>query len=168
MNKSLLVVSVLMLGMAGCTTIRVGPTVPIQVGEKTVDVPTGGYNVNAVTKYDGNMPNIIIAPQKEQIVIDQEPVRPLAQYGSGRSLILWALASGSPYSFPDDKAIIIHGDRENPLPKDLKCATLGEGRKIFYCLYTYERPVKWKYSVTVRNDATGKELQRLDPIIMSD
>jgi len=163
MNKLIGIAIVLAIGVSGCTTVRIGPEEPVRVGNKTLLVRTGGYDANALPKYDGNVPNLIIT--NGQIVIDQEPVRPIPLAEGNLVLVTWALPAGSPFSFPDENGIQLVASEGNPLPADLKCATLGAEKRIYYCTYTRTRPGQWKYNIRVR-DSRGKDLLRLDPFVV--
>lgn len=96
------------------------------------------------------------------IVIDQEPVRRKAVVAH---VIQWRLDRAQPYSFPDNKAIVLIGTAQYPLPVDLDCGTVGAKRKVFVCSYTRTGPALWKYSVRIKNDETGNELPMLDPTV---
>lgn len=152
-----------LLALTGCATV-VGPVQSVRVGKTTVTAEgLEGYNRLAVTPADPNNPNIFVPGNA--IVIDQEPLRPLA---AGRYVtIIWRLDAdhGSPYSFPDDSAITLYPGADNPLPDELNCGTVGASKKVFICHYARPAsPKKWKYRVKLKN-SSGTDPEALDPWI---
>src|SRR6266487_797447 len=126
------------LVLTGCvTTTTVGPTQTIKIGKTTLTISgLDGYNRLALQMYDPNGPNILVP--NNAIIVDQEPVRPVAQ--GQRVTIVWRLdaSSDATYSFPDDAAIKLYAETGNPLPPDLDCGAVGEKKRAFIC--TYSKP----------------------------
>ena len=156
---------VLALLVSACAlTTVVGPPQTIQVGQATITVAgLDGYNRAALQAYDPNGPNVLVP--NNTIVLDQEPVRPIAT--QGRVIIVWRLDASpdSPYSFTDDNAISLQAGPGNPLPPGLNCGAAGPRKKVFICTYSRpETPKDWKYSIRVKN-ASGPDPTPLDPWI---
>ena len=167
MIKSFFAVTVLACVLAACGSIRVGPDQTIKVGERTiVVVGVDGFNAAALTRPNPHFPNVLIT-EKEQIVADQEPIRPIDD-GSGQIVLTWALDRDSDYVFPDDSAInFSSGTGSSPPP--FRCRVPQPRKKVIACLYN--RPSgssKWKYAIMVTNQRTGRALTALDPWIYQD
>ena len=161
--RTSMLAAALAVALGGCTAmVTVGPPQTITVGKTTIAVSgLEGYNALAVQVPNGNGPNVFVS--NNNIVIDQEPVRPIAT--QNRVIIIWRLDADprSPYSFPGDDAIKLQGTISNPLPSDLECGAVGEKKRAFVCTYTKpERSREWKYRITVKN-ASGADPTPLDP-----
>ena len=150
--------------LAACATVG-GPQT-IKIGKTTLTVSgLEGFNRLAVQPPDPNGPNVFVP--NNAIVIDQEPVRPVAS--QGRVTIVWRLDSSvdAAYSFPDDTAIMLQASVGNPLPSDLDCGAAGAKKRVFICTYTKpDTPKQWKYSVKLNNSA-GQNPTPLDPWVYS-
>lgn len=166
MIKSFLAAGMLTCVLAACGGVRVGPDQTIKVGERTIVVAGGdGFNAAAVPRPNPHRPNVFIT-DKEQIVVDQEPIRPFDD-GSGLIVLVWALDKDSDYVFPNDSAItFITATGSSPPPSE--CRVL-QRKKVIAC--SYNRPgqsSKWKYVIMVTNQRTGRVLTALDPWIYQD
>ena len=167
MFKSLAALVALVFGVSGCVTVRVGPTESFKVGERTVAVVgIDGFNAAAVSRPNPHRPNVFIT-DKEQIVADQEPIRPIGD-GTGPIVLTWALDASSDYVFPDDTAIIFQsGTGSSPPPSE--CHVTRPKKKVIWCWY--DKPAemrKWKYAIKVTNERTTRPLVSLDPWIYQD
>jgi len=161
--KTSMLSAVLAFALAGCTTVTVGPTQTIKVGDTTLTL-TGleGYNRLAVHAPDGNGPNVFVP--NNTIVIDQEPVRPIPS--QGHVTIVWRLDADhdSAYIFPDNDAIKMQAGQYQ-LPPKLECGAIGAPKKSFVCTWPYAGgPAQWKYRIRVKN-TSGQDPAPLDPWI---
>jgi hypothetical protein len=162
MRISILAVA-LTLALAGCASVKVvGSQQTIKVGQSEVTVSgLDGYNALAVQAPDPNAPFIFVI--SNNIVVSEDPLYPAKT--NGQVVIIWRLdaSDSSPYSFPDDQAILFHAGENNPLPDGLSCAAVGQKKKSFICKYTAPAsPKKWKYTVRVKN-SSGTDPTPLDP-----
>ena len=167
MIKTCFLAAVLAGFLAACGGVRVGPDESIKLGERTIVVAgVHGFNAAALTRPNPHSPNVFIT-EKEQIVADQEPIRPIDD-GSGQIVLTWALDRDSDYVFPDDTAInFSSGTGSSPPP--FRCRVTQPRKKVIACLYN--RPSgssKWKYAIMVTNQRTGRVLTALDPWIYQD
>jgi len=123
-----------------------------------------GFNPRVVRQPQPLFPNVFIT-NSGHIVVDQEPIRiGKREVGrDGRVTISWALAAGSPYTFPSN-GIVIGSGPAGGAPPDLKCSVQGSLAKVFECSYRApEGRYRYKYTVYVRR---GNELlEALDPNI---
>jgi hypothetical protein len=165
MTRTSMLAAVLAVALAGCTgMVTVGPAQTIKVGKTTLTVSgLEGYNSLAVQTPNPNGPNVFVIDNN--IIVDQEPIRPVAI--QRRVTIVWRLDADqkSTYSFPDDDAIKLQGTLSNPLPSELDCGAVGDKKKAFICTYIKpDAPREWKYKIRLKN-ASGQDPTPLDPWI---
>lgn len=126
-----------------------------------------GFNPRVVRQPQPLFPNVFIT-DSGYIVVDQEPIRiGKRDVHDGRVTISWALAAGSPYTFPAN-GIAIGAGTTKDAPQDLKCSVQGSQAKVFECSYRApQRRYVYKYTVYVRH-GDKEPLEALDPQIMGD
>ncbi len=164
MKLSVFIVSALALLLAGCATIRVGPSETVALGKQTFTVPgVDGFDRTSITIPSPNSPNVFV--MNNEITVDQEPLRPIAN-AQGLVLIAWALDKDSTYSFANDNAITLDPNLGSTPPKDgFNCRVIGAKKKMIVCAYSRTATARWKYIVRVKNDQVGVDPTPLDPWI---
>ncbi len=150
--------------LAGCASVRVGPEQTLDIGGTNVRlVGIEGFRPSAVTMPNPGQPNVFIV--NGRIVVDQEPLRPTQELPSNppRILVSWALDYSGNYIFPSDTAIAFA-----PGAPAVTCRR-GPMNRVIGCVFAKPAvlPAQWKYTVTVRNEATGA-VQTLDPSVVMD
>ena len=153
MRRSLSIFAVCVVFLASCQHFQ--------------DPRTGleGFNPRVVRQPQPLLPNVFVTASG-YLVVDQEPIRiGKGDVRDGRVTISWALAAGSPHTFPSNGIVIGPGPSKDT-PQDLKCAVQGSQAKVFECSFRApEGRFKYKYTVHVRHGE--KALEALDPFVES-
>lgn len=109
-----------------------------------------------VSKFDSHNPNVYVEDDK-YIVVDQEPI--YIRKDDKKTVIIWQLPKGSPYSFPADGIVITLPDGE------FNC-NLEADQQRFRCKFENSKPGRYKYTIRVIG-GTGP-IKPLDPYIVND
>lgn len=120
-----------------------------------------GFDPGVVRPPRPSFPNVFIT-SNGNIVVDQEPIR-IPRGEPQRVKVSWALAAGSPYTFPGNGIGI---DEELRKRYKFECPVTGQG-KVITC--TFDRPPSGrplKYTIRVKD--RNRDLPDLDPTIMPE
>ena len=122
-----------------------------------------GFDPGVVRPPQPLFPNVFVT-DAGFLVVDQEPIRlGKRDIVDGRFRISWALAAGSPDTFPANGIVIGPGPTRDT-PQDLRCAVQGSLAKVFECSFRApEQRFRYKYTVYVRRGE--KQLEALDPLL---
>ena len=122
-----------------------------------------GFNPRVVRQPQPLLPNVFVTASG-YLVVDQEPIRiGKGDIRDGRVTVSWALAAGSPQTFPANCIVIGPGsNKDQDRPVDVKCGVQGTPQKVFECSFkAVPGRSKYKYTVNVREG--DRRLEALDP-----
>lgn len=152
MKRWLLLLAGCVIGLAGCQHFQ-------QNARRGLD----GFDPSVVRAPQPLLPNVFVT-DTGFLVVDQEPIRiGRRDIVDGRIKISWALAAGSPFTFPANGIVIGPGPSRDT-PQDLRCAVQGSQAKVFECSFrSAQGRSKYKYTIYVRQG--DGLLEALDPYI---
>lgn len=146
-----------------------------QVLHKESRVGLEGFDPAVVRQPQPLLPNVFIT-DSGLIVVDQEPIRiGKRDVRDGRVTISWALAAGSPYTFPStrppykdsvDGIVIGPGsDKPQDKPVEATCVVQGSRKKVIECSFRAPREGRTRYKYTVNVLQGSRLIEALDPNI---
>lgn len=109
-----------------------------------------------VTKFNPHNPNVYVEDDK-YIVVDQEPI--YIRKNDKKTIIVWQLPKGSPYSFPADGIVIAKPDGE------FDCNVEADKQR-FRCKFENSKDGSYKYTIRVIGGAGP--IKPLDPYIVNN
>ena len=129
-----------------------------------------GFDPRAVRLPQPLFPNVFVT-DSDRLVVDQEPIRiDKRDVRNGRVTVQWALAAGSPYTFPSNGIVIGPGsNKDQDKPVEVRCGEPAKftQQKVFECSFrAVPGRSKYKYTVNVRQG--DKRLEALDPYVETD
>src|SRR4030095_6383701 len=151
MKKRLLVYIAFALTLSGCTHFH-----RYECRHCALD----GFDPRSVRQPHPLFPNVFVT--EGRLVVDQEPIRVgPREVRDGLVTITWALAAGSPDTFPANGIVIAPSEQNKP---DCRARDDSKG-KLFVCSFRPPEKGQVKYKYTVNVLLEGKRLQSLDPNI---
>lgn len=125
-----------------------------------------GFDPDVVRQPQPLLPNVFVT-DAGYLLVDQEPIRiGKRDIVNGRIRISWALAAGSPYTFPPNGIVMGPGPNRDT-PQDLRCGVQGAPAKVFECSFRApEQRFRYKYTIYVRRG--DRQLEPLDPHVESN